>query len=520
MQIIDPSFEIIDMPDGADILKRIELAGRVCYKSEGKITDDSAEAFVRRIIKSGHHSVLEHVTATVRIICDRGVTHELVRHRLASFCVTGDTIIPSYVEKKGRSAAKRTIKYLYKQFQRNMYNGARQSLRVRSIDESTLTIVPNKILNVFYNGKQDVFQLETESGRIIKATGEHRFLSEDGWKTLSTLNIGDKIYANGMPLLNNEDWIRHNYLTLNKTRAQVAAEIGCCEATLFKAFKRFGIFKPWSDRPNRHAGYGKKGMFTKEVLERLSNSKKGEKNPKYKVNRDELTRSGGYIEANKKYSQKKQACELCGGTNILEIHHVDKNPKNNDEQNIKILCSHCHHLWHKPMTVGAFLDKIINIKHIGKEDVYDLEMAAPYHNYVANGLVVHNSQESSRYCDYSNDKFGSEITVIRPMWWDTSSMEFQLWQYSMKEAADAYMSLLEQGATPQQARTVLPNSLKTEIVVTANMREWRHIFSLRCDTAAHPQMRQVMIPIMQEFHKRCPAMFDDMEVCKNNVTDH
>jgi len=216
MQIIDPSFEIIDMPDGADILKRIELAGRTCYKSEDKITANSAEAFVRRIIKSGHHSVLEHVTATVRIICDRGVSHELVRHRI-------------------------------------------------------------------------------------------------------------------------------------------------------------GI---------------------------------------------------------------------------------------------------------------AF------------------------------------SQASTRYCNYSKYKFGHEITVIRPMWWDTTSIEYQLWENSMAVAEYAYMTMLEHNSTPQQARSVLPNSLATEIVVTANMREWRHIFALRCDTAAHPQMRQIMIPIMQEFHKRCPAMFDDMEVCKNNVTDH
>jgi thymidylate synthase (FAD) len=69
-----------------DPLKVIERAGRVCYKSEDRITDESAEAFVRGIIKRGHDAVIEHATATFHIICDRGVSHETVRHRLASFC--------------------------------------------------------------------------------------------------------------------------------------------------------------------------------------------------------------------------------------------------------------------------------------------------------------------------------------------------------------------------------------------------------------------------------------------------
>ena len=85
MIVIPPSHEILYMPDGEFILKQIELAGRTCYKSEDRITADSAKTFVKRLIDSGHHSVIEHVNITVRFMCDRGVTHELVRHRLASY---------------------------------------------------------------------------------------------------------------------------------------------------------------------------------------------------------------------------------------------------------------------------------------------------------------------------------------------------------------------------------------------------------------------------------------------------
>ena len=85
MKVIKPYIEVLDCPEGLDILKLIELCGRVCYKSEDKITEDSAQRFVRSVIKSGHESVLEHAKITVRVVCDRGISHEIVRHRLASY---------------------------------------------------------------------------------------------------------------------------------------------------------------------------------------------------------------------------------------------------------------------------------------------------------------------------------------------------------------------------------------------------------------------------------------------------
>jgi thymidylate synthase (FAD) len=85
MVIVKPGFQIEDTVDGADMLRRIERAGRTCYKSEAKITQDSAEKFVRMVIAKGHESVLEHEKATVRVVCDRGVSHEIVRHRIASY---------------------------------------------------------------------------------------------------------------------------------------------------------------------------------------------------------------------------------------------------------------------------------------------------------------------------------------------------------------------------------------------------------------------------------------------------
>ena len=121
------------------------------------------------------------------------------------------------------------------------------------------------------------------------------------------------------------------------------------------------------------------------------------------------------------------------------------------------------------------------------------------------------SQESTRYCNYSNDKFGNEITVIKPCFFEEGSDKYKLWYLGCMDAENAYFRLLEAGASPQEARSVLPNSLKTEIVVTYNIREWRHFFKLRCSKAAHPQMREVAKMAFEQFYKYMPELFEDIK---------
>lgn len=124
------------------------------------------------------------------------------------------------------------------------------------------------------------------------------------------------------------------------------------------------------------------------------------------------------------------------------------------------------------------------------------------------------SQESTRYCNYSQDKFGRELTFIRPCFWVEGGRAYEIWKAAMEAAERDYIRLtdkLECGATPEQARAILPNSLKTEIVVTMNLREMRHFLRLRTDKAAHPQMREVTVPLLAELKSRIPVVFDDLE---------
>lgn len=128
------------------------------------------------------------------------------------------------------------------------------------------------------------------------------------------------------------------------------------------------------------------------------------------------------------------------------------------------------------------------------------------HEIVRHRLAAY-SQESTRYCNYGGD----HVQYITPVWWNHLSMTQQAMFVGLcSMAEDAYKELLNLGWSPQQAREVLPNALKTEIVVTTNLREWRHIFKLRCSQASHPQMVALMLSGLTQMHDIIPVVFDDI----------
>ena len=131
------------------------------------------------------------------------------------------------------------------------------------------------------------------------------------------------------------------------------------------------------------------------------------------------------------------------------------------------------------------------------------------HEIVRHRLASY-TQESTRYCNYTKGKFGNEITVIEPSFWQQDDEKYLIWKQTIKIIENAYNDLIKLGSTPQEARSILPNSLKTEIVITMNLREWKHFFILRTSEAAHPQMREIAIPLLKEFKKLIPVIFDDI----------
>ena len=131
------------------------------------------------------------------------------------------------------------------------------------------------------------------------------------------------------------------------------------------------------------------------------------------------------------------------------------------------------------------------------------------HEIVRHRLASY-SQESTRYCNYASDKFANELTFIKPCFWNESDKNFLLWKETMAQIEKIYLEMLANGAKPQEARSILPNSLKTEIFMTANLREWRHFLKLRTSERAHPQMREVALEICKILNEKLPVIFKDV----------
>jgi thymidylate synthase (FAD) len=163
-------------------------------------------------------------------------------------------------------------------------------------------------------------------------------------------------------------------------------------------------------------------------------------------------------------------------------------------------------------SAGPFVEKIGKVfKHesVLEHAVFSVKFICDRgvtHELVRHRLAAY-SQESTRYCNYGKDGFNNEITVIRPLFWEEGSGKYNVWKVACASAERDYIDLLSRGASPQEARSVLPNSLKTEIVMTANMREWLHVFKLRCSDKAHPQIREIMIPLQDYMVTVLPEIF-------------
>lgn len=167
-----------------------------------------------------------------------------------------------------------------------------------------------------------------------------------------------------------------------------------------------------------------------------------------------------------------------------------------------------------PQSAAAFVRGLIKSGHLSVIEHESLSVRLVCDRGVSHELVRHRlaafSQESTRYVNYGRGPEGRGLVLIRPLFFEPGSEAYRLWLEAMEAAERAYLDLLAAGASPQQARTVLPNSLKTEIVMTANMRQWRHVLALRCAPASHPQMRQIMKMLGAEFQHLLPELFGDL----------
>lgn len=161
-------------------------------------------------------------------------------------------------------------------------------------------------------------------------------------------------------------------------------------------------------------------------------------------------------------------------------------------------------------TDPEFIPRLIRKGHTAMLEFADMSVRLVTNRGVSHELVRHRlasyAQESTRYVRYDG-----WMEFIRPAWWDASSIgQQEIWKMAMSAAETRYLALLESGWRPEQAREVLPNSLKTEIVMKANIREWRHVLKLRTAPNAHPQIRALFSPLLGQLMNELPSLFGDL----------
>lgn len=524
--------------------------------------DEAASKFLDRLSESGHNSPIEHANFTFAVTgVSRSLLAQITRHRIASFCLAGDTIVGYNERQKGmtiKELAEKTSQY-------------KSMTKLRSVDENTHEIFYNKVVDAWYSGEKEVYTVETFDGYSIKSTLDHKFLTDDGWKALREIHVGESIYTNGIEAYKSKDWLNEKYLNENLSQKEIAEICGVSHHTIRSWIRRLGLQKQlgsWCIGRSPHNKGKTKDDY--EPLKRVSEKQQGRPHPskrEYHRSYPSKTNSGGY-NLTHKTNRKNGVCEICGEMGQTEYHHIDRNPKNWHSENIMELCVSCHKRMHKGASVMACKpSKVKSITKYGVVATYDVEMLPPYNNFVANGFVVHNSVQSQRYVNEARFNYVTPeaiqnnqyaLRVFDDLMDQAARAYADIHAYLMSErlkekygymithgglnkafqnnpkhfylALDSQMDAMiknpehteADGALYKQyrkdrsdaekfanenARSVLPNATATNFVVTMNGRELKHFFSLRCCNRAQDEIRELANKMLVLCKQVAPNMF-------------
>jgi thymidylate synthase (FAD) len=515
-----------------------------CAKvSNPKFQDDfsSSDKLLAYLIKHKHWSPFEMANATLEITTTRDIARQALRHRsfaFQEFCIAGDSEIyfdmPSALKKGKKALYKKSIADLYKTWNSSSFNKQRiQNMQVRVYDEDKKIITHANIKDIFFTGKKPLFKITLENGKSITSTKEHKFLAENGFDTLENLvglQLNNQtasmskhcsIATNGIPVHRDKEW-----LSLAKQRAienksglsGIAEEAGVTYHTIRKWLKIHGL----SFTKKEVASYTEiwnKGKFgyklppkSEEVREKHRKSaRKGADSNLWKggVDRAFRLQVTDYIAKYRKQflEQANYQCVQCSSNEKLELHH--KIPVYQDESkafdldNIEVLCKKCHRSIHAidksmPKGKGNLLtkrfSKVVSVEYVGEQDTYDLEIDHASHNYVANGIITHNSQRykevdaldtsfairearlqhpKDRQSSIELDESNAEHVELNKSW---VAKQQQL----IHEANLAYKWALDHGIAKECARSVLPEgNTVSRVYMNGTIRSWIHYIELR-----------------------------------------
>lgn len=520
-----------------DVKDLIAFCARVSNPSN-QFNNETADKLIAYLLKHKHFSPFEMASATLEVETTRDIARQLLRHRsftFQEFCVTGDSKITTLT--KGGKPKRVAIADLYSRYQSKQYWDMADNL-VRVYDEATGVLKPAKIKEVFSTGVKPVYALTIENGKMIKSTQDHKFLTKDGFKRLADISVNDFIGCNGIPVYQDKDWLAAAKVRSieNATGVQgIANEAGVSYHTIRKWLKINGIqftkaevamyTEAWNKGlpTDQQPRYGKIHSESTRKKQHES-SRKGTDSEFYQSGRQRTfayeVRDHWYKQKNALYKECGGVCEITGQVvpyKDMEIDHllpVVKHPElAYTRSNIRLIHKD-EHLKKSAEESKKRLEtvswhKVQSVEYVGEEQTYDMEIDHESHNYVANGIVTHNSQ---RYADPVKDlSFVIRETRMQDQKNRQSSLEINRedeeerfidceWKRKQQEVIDLvtehYKWAVGCGIAKEQARSILPEgNTKSRLYVQGTIRSFIHYIEVRQDISTQKEHRVLVLAV-------------------------
>ena len=525
----------------------------------------AGEIALKRILGGELHAgPLEHAQIVFNVgWFPHSVMQQARTHRIASFdvqCLTGDSEV-TFLNKNGHFKKTYALADLYDtwhhgekairqksikdrkneppgEYRRDAKTRIRK-MRVRSLNEESNTFTINHIEDVVFSGINPVFEVTLEDGKKIRCTENHKIYTLDGWKTLKDIKVGDSLMANGVPLKDadktyqSKEWLEEGFKK-GLTTKDLAKAAGCS----VEAIKKWAYYHKlsWEKKQwNKGIKYPlnisdeereRRRSHAKNLLGRLPRPR-DEQHPSWK-NLPVEKRVYHWLkrERIRVLAEKGGQCSSCGATEHLHIHHIQEVKTHPDlafaEDNLDILCSSCHAAHHKTGVKNPLCShpvKVISILFIGNQPTYDLVMKAPHHNFVCNGVVVHNSMRytGERIVQCAEGTLPvEEVFYLRPegYYTDRKGHKYQYTEHQRNkdlnlcmEGANRYAELISAGFAEEHARGILPFDYRQHFVLSLNMRSLGHLLTIRGKRDAQLEIQQMCQLILPHYESWAPEIY-------------
>jgi len=541
----------------------IERAARVSY-GYGTRKVSATRGLIRYLRRHAHTTPSEMVEFKFHCAMPIFVARQWIRHRTA--CLAAGTQVyfdlPGGIDRRGNQLHKLSIEELWTRFQRDRI----RSMHLRQVNEDTLDIQHTRLVDVTYSGSKPVFRMTLSDGKQIEATSNHRFLFPDGWKTLHTAtgldvrkgracwDAGDHyVYANGVvaeepALYREKSWLRDQYHVLGRPIADIASDAGVSCHTIRKWLR---VHDLWREAHPR-ARTGSASNFWRGGLS---------------SDREAIGRWTTQI-APEIHARNGWTCQLClERASEIHCHHIVPVWANEDlardEANLTTLCGTCHRsiqgrelevakrlstrpiitkrdartrvAWNK--LTKATLVRIESFEYLGLKDTYDLEVEGPFHNFVADGIITHNSvnEYSGRYSlmpllfyeppassfalQSRTNNQGRETEPAPP---ELYAEAIARWERVREQASDTYGWLVLEDVARELARIDLPLSTYTQWYWKIDLHNLLHFLRLRVDAHAQWEIQEYGRVMAGMLARVAPLSYEawlDYEVMGERITD-